>query len=431
LKDLYDKLDVLDNFISGSKGLVTEDNSAAIKTAVEALQSTDGIKKITDTVTVQGTVTASGPLTDTQLRAADVKITLDGESVGVTGTFWQATQPISGTVTIQDGGNSITVDAPVGTPVFVRMSDGASALTPANVFDLDSGAGTDYALGVSLRYTGAGGSVPLGDATTPMQVSLANHAANAVAVKVNIASGGIASGAVASGAIASGAVALGAIAAGANSIVKAEDVAHVTGDYGVAVFAVRDDTCEARSGTENDYEPLHTDAVGRLWVNPQGNVAHDDVDALNPIKIGGRAVSALAGVTQVAANDRIDFIGDTDAVQVVKSYVPYGTILSERVSNTDGNSTAFSTFGATASQRNYITTITVTNVHASTNGYVDIRDGTAGAVLWTIALKAGESHTVTFNPPLRQPTANTALAFDVSAAITTVYIAVCGFKSGA
>jgi hypothetical protein len=41
------------------------------------------------------------PLTDTQLRAADVKITLDGESVPVTGTFYQATQPVSGTVTAE------------------------------------------------------------------------------------------------------------------------------------------------------------------------------------------------------------------------------------------------------------------------------------------------------------------------------------------
>ena len=31
----------------------------------------------------------------------------------VTGTFWQATQPVSGTVTIQDGGGSITVDGTV------------------------------------------------------------------------------------------------------------------------------------------------------------------------------------------------------------------------------------------------------------------------------------------------------------------------------
>lgn len=32
-------------------------------------------------------------------------------------------------VNIQDGGNSVTVDAPVGTPVFVRLSDGASAIS--------------------------------------------------------------------------------------------------------------------------------------------------------------------------------------------------------------------------------------------------------------------------------------------------------------
>lgn len=121
----------------------------------------------TDVVTVTG---GAG-------QTADVKVTLDGESVPVTGTFYQATQPISATdldirnlakaqdevysvlrtdagvaydarsVTVQnatiavtqsgtwdevginDSGNSITVDAPVGTPVFVRLSDGASAIT--------------------------------------------------------------------------------------------------------------------------------------------------------------------------------------------------------------------------------------------------------------------------------------------------------------
>jgi hypothetical protein len=35
----------------------------------------------------------------------------------VTGTFWQATQPVSGTVTIQDGGGSITVDGTVNANV--------------------------------------------------------------------------------------------------------------------------------------------------------------------------------------------------------------------------------------------------------------------------------------------------------------------------
>lgn len=55
----------------------------------------------------------------------------------VSGTFWQATQPVSGTITanagtgpfpVSDNAGSLTVDAPVGTPVFVRLSDGTAAI---------------------------------------------------------------------------------------------------------------------------------------------------------------------------------------------------------------------------------------------------------------------------------------------------------------
>lgn len=52
----------------------------------------------------QATQPVSGPLTDTQLRAQAVPVSLASTtvtgSVAVTGTFWQATQPVSGTVTI-------------------------------------------------------------------------------------------------------------------------------------------------------------------------------------------------------------------------------------------------------------------------------------------------------------------------------------------
>jgi hypothetical protein len=56
----------------------------------------------------------------------------------VSGTFWQATQPVSGTVTanagtgpfpVSDNAGSLTIDAPVGTPAFVRLSDGSAAIT--------------------------------------------------------------------------------------------------------------------------------------------------------------------------------------------------------------------------------------------------------------------------------------------------------------
>ena len=48
---------------------------------------------------------------------------------------------------------------------------------------------------------------------------------------------------------------------------KAEDVAHASGDVGVYALAVRDDTPAAHSGTDGDYESLHVNADGGLWVS--------------------------------------------------------------------------------------------------------------------------------------------------------------------
>lgn len=99
------------------------------------------------TLTVDGTVavtnagitTIAGAVSGTEMQV-DV---LTMPTTAVTGTFWQATQPVSltsttvtGTVAvtqsgtwdevgINDSGNTITVDAPVGSPVYVRLSNGA------------------------------------------------------------------------------------------------------------------------------------------------------------------------------------------------------------------------------------------------------------------------------------------------------------------
>jgi hypothetical protein len=66
-------------------------------------------------VPISGTVTASGPLTDTQLRNSAVPVSLTSTTV-------------TGTVAVTDNSGSLTVDAPVGTPVFVRLSDGSAAI---------------------------------------------------------------------------------------------------------------------------------------------------------------------------------------------------------------------------------------------------------------------------------------------------------------
>jgi hypothetical protein len=100
-------------------------------------------------------------------------------AVAVTGTFWQATQPVSiastvtvtgsgGTFPVTDSGGSLTVDAPVGTPVFVRLSDGTSAITtlPVSLASVPShavtNAGTFAVQVTSAPTTTVTGTVALG-----------------------------------------------------------------------------------------------------------------------------------------------------------------------------------------------------------------------------------------------------------------------------
>lgn len=169
---------------------------------------------------------------------------------------------------------------------------------------------------------------------------------------------------------------------------------------------------------------------GTVMADVEGTVAHDSPDSGAPVKIGAKAVTALDTVTLVADGDRTDTYADLDGVLVTKPLTTFGDIIVTRVTDTGGTSTAFASFGAVASTRNFVSTITVYN-SSTTNGFLDLRDGTAGTVIYTIPLPALGGATINFPVPLRQPTANTALAYDVSAALTTVYISVVGFQSKA
>lgn len=171
-----------------------------------------------------------------------------------------------------------------------------------------------------------------------------------------------------------------------------------------------------------------SDATLGLTVKPTGDVAHDAADSGNPLKVGLRATDSLDDATLVAAGDRTHWYGGLDGVALVKPFCPGADIIWERISNTNGTSTALSSFGAVANVRNYITTIVAFN-DSTTNGYVDIRDGTGGTILLTLPLPAKGG--AMFQPilPLRQPTTNTALAYDVSAPLTTVYLSFGGYQS--
>lgn len=279
--------------------------------------------------------------------------------------------------------------------------------------------------------------------------------------------------------------------------IKAEDAGHSTGDTGITALTVRQDTAAALAGTDADYQPLITDASGRLHVNvgntvtvashavtnagtfavqvdaaipagtnnigdvdiasiaagdnnignvdivtmPNvtlaagtntnevvGDVAHDAAAAGNPVAVAARATNSVEGLTQVAAADATYVTADLNGCLVIRPHTTLEEIITERVTDTGGTSTNFTNFAAGgAGVHNYVTSITVWN-SSSTDGFVDIRDGSAGSVLATIpAPQTGGAH-VTFPVPLKGG-ANTALAYDVSAAITTVYITVVGFQA--
>ena len=158
-------------------------------------------------------------------------------------------------------------------------------------------------------------------------------------------------------------------------------------------------------------------------------VAHDAVDSGNPHKIGAKATTSLSGLTLVANADRTDLFAGVDGVLVVRKHCNLEDQVQDRATNTDGAATAFTGGLAApgAGIRLWVTKITVSNSSA-TNITVDIRDGVAGAVLWTIPCPANGGAIEVFDPPLKF-TANTAVAYDGSAAVTTLSVSAIGFKS--
>lgn len=102
---------------------------------------------------------------------------------------------------------------------------------------------------------------------------------------------------------------------------KAEDSAHSSGEHGIMALTVRQDTAAALSGTDADYQPLITDANGRLHVL-DANTANmltalqimDDWDDSDKCKViiqtGANAIGKLA------ANTGVD-IGDVDVTSII------------------------------------------------------------------------------------------------------------------
>lgn len=208
----------------------------------------------------------------------------------------------------------------------------------------------------------------------------------------------------------------------ATNLGKLDGATFADGDLGVLELAIRNTAQTTYSASSGLYTPKSVDGAGNAMT--VGNIAHDGVDAGNPIKIGLRAKSTLTGLTLVAADDRTDLFSDVDGVQLTRDNAPLADILSGTASNTDGTSTQVLAAGA-AGIKHYITDVTLFNSSASTI-YVELKDGTT--VRWVFPVPAGGGVTHSFKTPL-VGSAATAWNFDPSAAATTIYCSVSAFKS--
>lgn len=169
-------------------------------------------------------------------------------------------------------------------------------------------------------------------------------------------------------------------------------------------FAVQDATAQASLSVMDDWDNAASDGA-----SISGDVAHDAVDAGEPVKIGGKAVSAEPAV--VTANDRVNALFDLVGKLIVLPYANPENFVSGAITSAMTGTTSTSLIAAPAAGlRNYITQITVSNAHATVGTDVVIQDGSGGTTLYTIpAAAVYGGATITFPVPLRQPTTATAI----------------------
>jgi hypothetical protein len=178
---------------------------------------------------------------------ADDKVDASGSVVALDSTTLAALESITvqngagaSAVNIQDGGNSITVD---GT---VTITDDANKVEDAAHASGDTG---KFVLAV--RNDANTSLVSADGDYAPLQVNAAGELKVAAQVTVN-----------------------------AGDAEFLEDSAHASGDAGLHMLAVRQDTLAASTSADGDYSSLKVNALGRLYVDV-GTIATSDAALAN------------------------------------------------------------------------------------------------------------------------------------------------------
>jgi hypothetical protein len=322
-------------------------------------------------------------------------------------------------VKVQFGADGSATDASSANPLPVAPAATTNAGATAKTFDYDTGAGTDTVTSFGIALPASGGAVAGGTATNPVRTDTTGTTTQ----PVSAASLPLPAGA----STAAKQPALGTAGSPSADVISVQGVASGT--------AIPVSGTVTASGPLTDTQ-LRASAVpvsGTVTANAgsgpfpsAGTVAHDGADSGNPVKVGARA--RTSDVTAVAADDRTDAIADILGKQVVLPYALPGQATNGTGNSTGtGNTSVIAAPGAGVTL--YITSIIVTNAHATVGTKVAIKDGTTAKINLFAAANGGGA-TIPFPTPLRL-TANTALQFANTTTGADVDVSAVGYTAAA
>ncbi len=155
-----------------------------------------------------------------------------------------------------------------------------------------------------------------------------------------------------------------------------------------------------------------------------GKAAHDAAISGNPVRQGGRALTA--SYAAVATGDTADFIATLDGKQVVVPYaIPENHISSMITVVNNADNAIFAAAGAGI--KNHLTHLTLQNTNGTAPGLVKVRDGTTDR--WQVNLPASMTTPITFHfPTALQVTANTALNILAATTGANILVSAAGYK---
>ncbi len=188
----------------------------------------------------------------------------------------------------------------------------------------------------------------------------------------------------------------------ATNLGKAEDAGHSTGDVGVMALTVRQDTAANLGDTDADYQPLITDANGRLHVISDSSATHASAAPATGATIMGAGYSTGLP-TDIGADADAARICTDRYGRIVRGIMPQW--FNEVYDSADASGEGETVKAKTASRKIYILSLTIS---VDAEMWVKLQDEDSNAITCKHWFKAGGGKTITYPPeaPLILDTAN-------------------------